>query len=134
MNRICRRIEEEFDGESLGFQDIEFDATLLKSGCVYSSARYEEIAKIYGDYQRRMKDLAIASSNRRESEKDSLSVSRDCIKREFVQRCDKACPNKFELCDIVIDMCYTTNQSKQFAWDVCGATIIENLQLKEIIQ
>lgn len=130
MNRICRRIEQEFDGESLGFQDIEFDATLLKSGCVYSSARYEEIAKIYGDYQRRMKDLAIASSNRRESEKDSLSVSRDCIKREFVQRCDKACPNKFELCDIVIDMCYTTNQSKQFAWDVCGATIIENLLTK----
>lgn len=31
------------------------------------------------------------------------------------------------LCDIIIDLCYSSSKSKQFAWDICGEVIIENL-------
>ena len=27
----------------------------------------------------------------------------------------------------MLDLCYTTNKSKTFAWEMCGATIIDNL-------
>lgn len=30
-------------------------------------------------------------------------------------------------CDIVLDLCYPFEKSKQFAWDICGETILENL-------
>ena len=31
------------------------------------------------------------------------------------------------MCNIVIDLCYKNNLSKQFAWDICGKSIIDNL-------
>ena len=44
--------------------------------------------------------------------------------------CYNICPNEDELCNIVLDLCYTHNNSKQFAWDMCGNVFIKNL-LKE---
>ena len=34
---------------------------------------------------------------------------------------------KEELCDIVLDICYQKEKSKQFAWDIVGQTILSNL-------
>lgn len=127
MNRICRLLEKEFDGAQFGFQDVKFDSSLLKSGVGYSESRARDISGVYDEYLHRMKELAIDSTNRRVSEKDDLYVARECIKNEFSQKCELICPNKYELCDIVVDLCYNTNKSKQFAWDVCGSVIIENL-------
>ena len=33
----------------------------------------------------------------------------------------------YELCNIVLDICYKTENSKQFAWDICGNVFIKNL-------
>ena len=41
------------------------------------------------------------------------------LKEEYIRKCVEICPNEDELCNIVLDICYTTNNSKQFAWDVC---------------
>ena len=49
---------------------------------------------------------------------------------KFGSACESICPNALELCEILLDMCYTTNKSKQFVWDVCGDTIIQNLLIK----
>ena len=48
----------------------------------------------------------------------------------FRSKCEEICPDRKELCDIVLDICYSSARSKQFAWDICGDTIIDNL-LKE---
>ena len=45
----------------------------------------------------------------------------------FKERCDILNIDKDELCDIVIDLCYSSNNSKQFAWDMCGEQIVHNL-------
>ena len=45
----------------------------------------------------------------------------------YKTRCLEVCPNEEELCNIVLDLCYQTEHSKQFAWDMCGKTIIRNL-------
>ena len=31
------------------------------------------------------------------------------------------------LCDIILDICYKSNNTKRFAWDMCGDQIIRNL-------
>ena len=40
------------------------------------------------------------------------------------------CSNEQELCDIVLDLCYKTDGLKQFAWDIAGDIIIENLLIR----
>ena len=54
-------------------------------------------------------------------------MNRDMLKLQFISACEAICPNEKELCDIVIDLCYSSEKSKQFAWDICGKTIINNL-------
>ena len=44
--------------------------------------------------------------------------------------CFKICNNEEQLCNIVLDLCYQKNTSKQFAWDVCGDLIIQRLLQK----
>ncbi len=46
---------------------------------------------------------------------------------QFKASCEKICPDEKELCDIIIDLCYSSEKSKQFAWDVCSKTILHNL-------
>ena len=31
------------------------------------------------------------------------------------------------MCNILVDICYSNNKSKQFAWDICSDVITENL-------
>lgn len=45
----------------------------------------------------------------------------------FRSECYKVCSNEDELCDILLDLCYQRETSKQFAWDICGNVIIKNL-------
>ena len=37
------------------------------------------------------------------------------------------CPNKYALCNIVLDITYARNTTKKFAWAICGDVIVENL-------
>ena len=37
------------------------------------------------------------------------------------------CNTEEELCDMVLDLCYQNEGSKQFAWDIAGDQIIRNL-------
>ena len=39
----------------------------------------------------------------------------------------KSGDNKYKLNNMIIDICYKNNSSKQFAWDICGDVILENL-------
>ena len=49
------------------------------------------------------------------------------MRSEFEQECARVCPNKFTLCDIVLDVCYKKSSTKRFAWEMCGNEIIQNL-------
>lgn len=52
------------------------------------------------------------------------------MRDEFKRECQAICPNECELCDIILDMCYKSSHSKQFAWEICVDTIIHNLLAK----
>lgn len=46
---------------------------------------------------------------------------------DFKRQCEEICTNEEELCDILVDLCYRTERSKQFVWDICGDVILKNL-------
>ena len=127
MNRICRRIEAEFDGY-LGRHNAaaQFDYTIMKSGAEYSRGQLDAIVKLYENYCQRLRSFAVFTSYERVDEYDSFARMQE-MRQEFVAECTKICPDRRALCDIVLDICYRRNGTKRFAWEVCGDEIIENL-------
>jgi len=129
MNRICWRLEEEFDNYKLNSSEIVFDYSILKSDIEYSKSNFNKIKLLYDDYKDKIKQHTLNSAKEK-IEKDEEQVKRYIFKEEFKSKTFQICNNKYELCNIVLDLCYKNNNSKQFAWDICGDIIIENLLKK----
>lgn len=127
MNRICRRFEREFDGY-LGRHnaDTEFDYTIMKSEVEYSRSQFNAISKLYESYNKRLRNYAVFASYERVDEYDTFSRMLE-MRNEFIQECTKECPDRFALCNIVLDICYQKSSTKRFAWEMCGDEIIQNL-------
>lgn len=127
MNRICRRFEMAFDGY-LGKHNAstEFDYTIMKSGMEYKRRQHNAVLKLYEDYNRRLRSYVVFAGCERVDKYDffcKMSEMRD----EFERECAIVCPNLETLCDILLDICYTRNHTKRFAWEICGDEIIRNL-------
>lgn len=104
----------------------EFDYSILKSGVKYSRNNYRAIEKIKSEYDDAVKFYQ-QSANKQRLDKDETSLNRAIMLLKFRADCEKICPNEKELCDIVIDLCYSSARSRQFAWDICKDVIISNL-------
>ena len=130
VNKICRRFEQEFDGY-LKRQNkvLKFDYSLLKSGVEYGASRYSAIEKLYRNYNQRLQGFVVFSKYERVDDFD-YNLKLSDLRNDFIDECTKACPNRFVLCDIVLDICYKKSSTKRFAWDMCGKEIIHNLLVK----
>lgn len=129
-NRICRRFEQEFDGY-IGRHNSEtkFDYTIMKSDVEYSQSKFYQIKALYEEYNKRLQNYAIKSNYERVDEYDMLS-DLSTINSEFQRECAEICPDRHELCNIILDLCYKRSSTKRFAWNMCGKEIIENLLSK----
>ena len=131
MNRICWKIEKEFDGfKSIGNKEEDlFDSSILKSPTKYSKKRFTDIKIIYEDYNIKLREHA-QNSSKSKIDKDEEKTKRIVFKESFKKQAQEICNNEDELCNIVVDLCYKNNYSKQFAWDICGDVIIKNLLIR----
>jgi len=129
MNRICIRLEKEFDGYKSMTKGEEFDYKILMDGEVVNNKTYKSIKTLYEEYTVRVRQHAQTLSNNKNSKEDKQNA-RIIFKKDFKDRAHEICSNEKELCNIVIDLCYKNNFSKQFAWDVCGNEILDNLLKK----
>lgn len=126
MNKICWRLEEIFDKYKDSLNDMNFDYTILKSKVEYDNTNFNKVKELYNEYLLRLKQYMQTSSVNKIDEEDN-KVMRHIFKESFKERAYEICNNADELCNIVLDLCYTNNSSKQFAWDICGDIIINNL-------
>lgn len=127
INRIAWLFEDTFKSYLSEYtKTSEFDYSILKSGVEYSRNDYQKIAKIKSEYDDSVKYYQ-QLANKQRLDKDEVSINRNMMLLKFKAKCEEICSNKKELCDIVIDLCYSSSKSKQFAWDICGEVIIENL-------
>lgn len=125
INRICWKIESKFDNFNYD-SDEPFDYSILKSNEKYSTELYEKINKIYNDYKINLSNYSNLCKKQRIKSNDK-NMMRFIMKETFKKACYLICPNEEILCNIVLDICYTNNNSKQFAWDMCGDVFIKNL-------
>lgn len=130
VNRICKLAESEFSCFSkLKSSGLEFDYGILKCGVEYSASLYNEIYNVYAEYKKRLakKQNVIQSSKvERNIDFEEKALFIDWFKK----KCEEICTNEKELCDILLDICYQTEGTKSFVWEVCGDTIVQNLLAK----
>ena len=127
MNRICRKIEGEFDSYiARNVSSDDFDPTIMKSGAEYTRFQYESIEAAYNEYTRRSQEYARYAKLDR-IEKEDVDATKGLFIDEFRAECASIVAEQSVLCDIIVDMCYSKEGSKQFAWDMVGDTIFENL-------
>ncbi len=130
INRIAWLFEDTFRSYlSKNTKAGEFHASILKSGVAYRRRDYQKIEKIKAEYDDSVKYYQ-QSANKQRLDKDEVSINRRILLQKFKAKCEEICPNEKELCDILIDLCYSSSKSKQFAWDICGKVMIENLLAK----
>lgn len=127
INRIAWLFEDTFKTYLSNYiKTKEFDCSILKSGVEYSKNDYNKIAKIKSEYDESVKYYQ-QLANKQRLDKEEVSVNRNMMLLKFKAKCEEICSNDKELCDIVIDLCYSSSKSKQFAWDICGEVMIDNL-------
>ena len=133
VNRIAWMFEKEFNGYLAKLVRLErdcekkdFDYSILKSDTTYSQTTYHKVYQIYKDYAK----LTQKYQQRKRIEKidkfESWLQFQTYI-NWFRNECSKICPSEEELNNIVIDICYQADSSKQFTWDICGHVILHNL-------
>ena len=125
MNRICWRIEDEFKTTDV-LPYVEFDRSILKSDAEYSQEEFDAIKELYNEYG---KDLLLISKARTKNETHSedAEIGVFQLKERFMDACYSICSNTKTLTNVVIDICYTSNKNKSFAWDMCGDEIFKNV-------
>ena len=127
MNKICKRFEDEFDRYITKHNsERKFDYQFIKSNVEYSYSQYNSIRKLYNEYNQKLRNYMIFTGYERVDEFDSMSELRT-MNEEFKKLCTIICPNRDALCNIILDICYTRNSTKRFAWNMCGTEIIHSL-------
>lgn len=125
MNRICWKIEDEFKTTNV-LQDVEFDRSILKSDAKYSQEEFDSIKSLYDEYNTSVQ-IFLKGIKKNDSDKTERDVVISQLKNEFSNTCYSVCSNSSVLANIVIDICYSSNKNKSFAWDVCGDEIFKNV-------
>ncbi|MEG0577779.1 MAG: hypothetical protein RR500_07960, partial [Bacilli bacterium] len=130
MNKICRIFEKEFDNFLIKkFRKDIFDYRILKTKKEYHKKIpiliLDEV-RLYTDEIKNFK----SEYNTHRMLKEDMDDKRNGLKNKFKIRCENICPNSEDLCNVIVDLCYTKNLNKQFLWDICGKQIIKNLLIR----
>lgn len=127
VNRICRKIENEFDDYKPA-KTTDFDYTIYKSGVRYSTQKYTAAESIYTDYIKALQDFMKQAKNEK-LDKDSIESEKKNKLEEFKRQLDEVIPDEETQTEILLDLCYArnNNKSKSFVWEMCGKQIIKNM-------
>jgi hypothetical protein len=74
--------------------------------------------------------LFLKGEKNNDSDKEDRTVFAAQLISAFSDACFAVCPNIEVLTNIVVDICYSSQKSKSFAWDVVGEQIFKNVLQK----
>lgn len=127
MNRICHYIEDAFDGYVTKHKpSVKFDYTIMKRGCKYSQRQYKALERLHREYGLRIQSYMQYVKSERIDDDEKIAW-RSLLYQEFRSACDVISSNRFQLCDILLDICYRKESNKSFVWMMCPNEILENL-------
>ena len=125
MNRICWKIEDAFQTTDV-LPEVQFDYSILKSTARYSLEEFDAIQQLYVQYNKNMQ-LFLKGVKKNDSSKEERDAFTSQLTEAFADACSEVCPNLEVLTNILLDVCYTSNKNKSFAWDIVGEQIFQNV-------
>ena len=125
MNRICWRIEDEFKTTNV-LPNVEFDWSILKTNAEYTQEECDAVKQLYDEYNKSMQ-VFLKGAKKNDCSKDERDMFSSQLVSEFSNACSMVCPNSEALANILVDVCYTSNKNKSFAWDIAGEQIFTNV-------
>lgn len=125
MNRICWKIEDAFQSMDV-LPSVEFDRSMLKSDAEYTYDEYMAVKQLYDEYNKNLQ-LFLKGIKKNESLKEERDVFMTQLVDEFSSACFAVCPNLEALANALVDLCYTSDKNKSFAWEVAGEQIYQNV-------
>ena len=125
MNRICWKIEDEFQTMDV-LPNVEFDCSILKTDTEYAQEEYDAIKQLYDEYNKNMQ-LFLKGIKNNDSSKEERDDFTSQLTETFSSACSAICPDTEVLVNLLVDVCYTSNKNKSFAWDIAGEQIFNNI-------
>ena len=120
VNEICWLIEKEFT--DIKKINKPFDKEILKSGVKYSPKEKRYIMECYLNYN----DMLYKKIKKDQNFNADFST----LNTQFKIKCLELVPDEEKILDILIDIAYSNNVSKQMIWMSFGDTLINNLLKK----
>ena len=127
MNKICSVVCDNFKGFLTERTSQDFNYTILKTDLKYTKKQYSDAEKLLSEYMDRMNQF-YKTNDGKKLDKDAVKEGRDLFREDFKQKAMSICKNKERLCNILVDLCYSTNKNKQLVWDICSEQMIINLK------
>lgn len=127
VNKIAWKIEKHFAQKSL-FHMEQFDTSKLKNPNVkYSKQMYNKVVKIREEYDGNIHNLLVNMGRKTLFNKIVFDEQKVVLMNEFVDRVYEVCGSQEVACNVLVDVCYKDNKSKQLLWDCCSEQLIKNL-------
>lgn len=126
MNKIAWIVENEFKNFKLPNIDNNEFKDILKSDKKYKKAHYQAILPLYDEYVRKMRNINLSSGISSGSYQEK-SINQNEALNDLRDKALSICNNYEDLCNIMVDICYSSTKSKHLVWSLCGKQIIENL-------
>ena len=132
MNRITHELEATLDplmNKRVSYNDFDYNI-YMDNDVEVSPDNKKKVKKLYKEY---LDEQRVYFSTRNAFAFNAEEYGeRSAYSNKFFSRFKKdalsICNNEKELCNIVVELCYSKNKtSKQFAWTICGNQIIKNL-------
>lgn len=126
INRIAWHIEKHFANKDL-FDIVEFDTNKLKAPNInYSTTLYNRVKALKDEYDNDVHVILVNANKGYLDVESKTSINlllRERFKEEIIQQCETV----EKCCNIMIDICYADNKSKDLLWDMFGEQIIKNM-------
>ena len=126
INRIAWHIEKHFADKSL-FKIESFDKEKLKTPNInYSTTLYNKVKILREEYSKMMDVLAKAS---KESfmDGDSFDTASKMLQEDLIYDILVECKTIQVATNVLVDICYADNKSKDLLWELCAEQMIKNL-------
>lgn len=135
MNKICYYVESEMNGYSTSLKAKEkFDYKFLRYDKRKQTKNVQAIEALLNGYINKISAYKINGGSFDKADKEEGQMKREQLQKEYSRKAKELVPNKEELMNIVLDLCYGQNNNKQFCWDVIGDLICNRLEELENCQ
>lgn len=131
MNRLCRYVEREFNGYVHSVKNKEYTFGDLIASKDYSknigaSETIKRMGQLYEAYTAETKKISAKAKAEGLSDDETAEI-RARFAEQFRRDCEQVCVVSERLCDVLLKICYTSENSKRFVWNMCGEQIVANL-------